>query len=86
MTDLPDSAAQDAANKLPIHRLTPAEILRLNQLRVLAGEFHSLLRGIEAEAYQITREEDRSGHTTDFVYCGLGSVEELLARLGMEMP
>lgn len=61
--------------------LTDAQLLRLEAIRQEARVHFAAIEALEEQAYKITGEIDRSGHTTDLLYQSTMTVEELAERL-----
>ncbi len=58
---------------------------RLDQLTLEAQDLWSDLRALEAEAYAITGEEDKSGYTSDLVLQSDVDIDRVLELLGIEV-
>lgn len=65
--------------------ITSAQLLRLEAIRREARVHFDAIEDLEDEAYKITGEQDPCGHTTDLLYQGDCSVEDLVKRLELEV-
>ncbi len=65
--------------------ITPTQLLRLEAIRREAQTLFARIEDLEEEAYQITGEQDPCGHTTDLLYQGDCSVEDLIKRLELKV-
>lgn len=61
--------------------MTDSDLMRLEAIRREARTLFAQIESLENEAYSITREQDRCGHTTDLIYQSDCTVEELVRRL-----
>ena len=65
--------------------ITPAQFARLGEISAEAKIAWKSIQELEKEAYGITQETDKEGHTTDLIYWTEATNEHLIKMLKIEV-